>query len=154
MKKEIEKLKEGCGKLFEYERKGIHITGACGDTGYTDGFIPLCPVCKAKLEQEHEFELLKKMGTDGGKWAEEFIKLFEHKKEKIDEGLMIGWFCNSIMAGYDKAKLEQAQKDEKKIGIIKERLKDRIKEKSEYPKTITWVEVFEEIDKVFSEVLG
>ena len=37
---------KGCGKIFEYKRKGIHITGACGDTGYTDGFIPLCEECK------------------------------------------------------------------------------------------------------------
>ncbi len=33
---------KGCGKIFEYKRKGLHITGACGDIGYTDGFVPLC----------------------------------------------------------------------------------------------------------------
>ncbi len=37
---------KGCGKIFEYKRKGIHITGFCGDTNYTDGFIPLCPSCQ------------------------------------------------------------------------------------------------------------
>jgi len=27
--------------------------------------------------------------------------LFGNKKDEIDEGLMIGWFANSIMAGFD-----------------------------------------------------
>ena len=42
------KPQKGCGKIFEYKRKGLHITGACGDTNYTDGFIPLCPECSKK----------------------------------------------------------------------------------------------------------
>ena len=40
---------------------------------------------------------------DAKVWAEEFIKTIK-KKPKIakDEGAMIGWFANAIMAGYDK----------------------------------------------------
>ncbi len=35
-------------------------------------------------------------------WAEEFKKLFP----QIDEGLMLGWFANAIMAGYDYRAVE------------------------------------------------
>lgn len=41
--------------------------------------------------------------TDAQLWAKEFMKLFEEKKESIDEGLMISWFANAIMAGHDRA---------------------------------------------------
>lgn len=51
---------------------------------------------------ENSSEMLQRMGTDGSKWAEEFIKMWSEKKQDIDEDLMLGWFCNSIMAGYDK----------------------------------------------------
>jgi len=39
-------------------------------------------------------------------WAEEFMKLFGKSLSQIDEGLMLSWFANAIMAGYDKAKRE------------------------------------------------
>lgn len=39
-------------------------------------------------------------------WADEFIYLFGDKKEKIDHELMLGWFANAIMVGYDHAKNE------------------------------------------------
>jgi len=54
-----------------------------------------------KIETDGEF--LNRLGIDGQKWAQEFIKLFEDKKEEIDESLMITWFCNSIIAGFDEA---------------------------------------------------
>ncbi len=50
-------------------------------------------------EKESDGDLFNRLGTDGKLWAEEFMKLFENKKDKIDEGLMIGWFCNAIEAG-------------------------------------------------------
>ena len=40
-------------------------------------------------------DLLLIMGTDGSKWAKEFTKKFPD----VDEGLMLGWFCNAIEAG-------------------------------------------------------
>lgn len=36
-------------------------------------------------------------------WAEEFVRMVKEKPElATDEGTMIGWFANAIMAGYDK----------------------------------------------------
>jgi hypothetical protein len=46
-------------------------------------------------------ELLKYMGTDGRKWAEEFCKIARDKGHVLDEGWMIGWFANAIEAGRD-----------------------------------------------------
>ena len=34
-------------------------------------------------------------------WAEEFQKKIVNKGIKIDEDLMLGWFANAIMSGYD-----------------------------------------------------
>lgn len=44
-------------------------------------------------------ELLQTM--DAQVWAKEFMSLFADRKEEIDEGLMIAWFANAIMTGYD-----------------------------------------------------
>jgi hypothetical protein len=41
------------------------------------------------------------MGMDGAKWTAAFMKL--HSDKLPDEGNMLGWFCNAIMAGYDTA---------------------------------------------------
>lgn len=40
---------------------------------------------------------------DASVWAVEFCKLFGD--ESPDEGTMIGWFANAIMAGYDRGRL-------------------------------------------------
>ncbi len=48
-------------------------------------------------------ELLKYMGTDAAKWAQEFCKIARDHGQKIDEEIMIGWFANAIMAGHDAA---------------------------------------------------
>jgi len=37
-------------------------------------------------------------------WASEFKRIIVDKKVKIDEGLMIGWFANAFMKGFDEAK--------------------------------------------------
>lgn len=39
---------------------------------------------------------------DAKVWAEEFMRLFGDKRQEIDEGLMIAWFANAIMRGYDE----------------------------------------------------
>ncbi len=36
-------------------------------------------------------------------WAEEFMRIKAEKNFEIDEGLMLAWFANAIMAGYDYA---------------------------------------------------
>ncbi len=41
---------------------------------------------------------------DASVWAKEFMKKFENRLEEIDEDLMLGWFANAIMTGYDYPK--------------------------------------------------
>lgn len=41
---------------------------------------------------------------DAREWAEEFVKAVKNNPEiATDEGTMIGWFANAIMAGFDEA---------------------------------------------------
>lgn len=40
---------------------------------------------------------------DAKVWAVEFMNLFSDKRDEIDEGLMIAWFANAIMNGFDEA---------------------------------------------------
>lgn len=49
-------------------------------------------------------QVLAEMGTDAQKWAEEFYRRFggPERCAFIDEGLLIGWFANAIMAGHDE----------------------------------------------------
>jgi hypothetical protein len=42
--------------------------------------------------------------TDAAEWASAFMALFSDGLVRVDEGLMIGWFANAIMAGYDEAR--------------------------------------------------
>lgn len=62
-------------------------------------------------------KVLQAMGTDARLWAQEFMETFKkhagQPPEWLDEGLMIGWFANAIMAGYDNAnwKHDEAQAD-------------------------------------------
>lgn len=37
-------------------------------------------------------------------WAEAFMKHFGHRKDDIDEGVMIGWFANALMAGFNRGR--------------------------------------------------
>ena len=56
-------------------------------------------------------------------WAEEFVKsVKKNPKIATDEGTMLGWFANAIMAGYDKANQEKAGSI--KVGV--EEIKDTI----------------------------
>lgn len=41
---------------------------------------------------------------DALKWAEYFMELFDNRRDEIDESLMLTWFANAIMTGYDYAK--------------------------------------------------
>ena len=43
---------------------------------------------------------------DASLWAKQFIRMFGDRKDEIDEGLMLGWFSNAIMCGYDHARRE------------------------------------------------
>ena len=51
------------------------------------------------------------VGMDGAKWTEAFKQHFPQVFEHMEadghtdfQGTMLGWFCNAIMAGYDKAR--------------------------------------------------
>lgn len=43
------------------------------------------------------------MKFDGRDWATQFMEKFGQRKEDIDESLMIAWFSNALMHGYDVA---------------------------------------------------
>ena len=46
-------------------------------------------------------------------WAKEFLKVAHAKPEvPFDEEFMIGWFANSVMAGYDEAQRRAASQQE------------------------------------------
>lgn len=64
------------------------------------------PLCLADVEseswevyEEGIGEVLRRLGTDGELWTKEFMKRHGNKKEEIDFGLMMSWFCNAIEAG-------------------------------------------------------
>ncbi len=43
--------------------------------------------------------------TDALVWAQEFMKIWQEQPiEMLDEDLMLGWFANAIMTGYDAAR--------------------------------------------------
>lgn len=43
--------------------------------------------------------------TDAQYWAKEFMKIWQNEPIDImDEEMMVGWFANAIMAGYDEAR--------------------------------------------------
>ena len=49
-------------------------------------------------------QMLGRLGMDGAKWAAEFrATALRLGYSDMDEGWLIGWFCNAIMAGYDRA---------------------------------------------------
>ena len=44
-------------------------------------------------------DLLGALGIDGEKWTEAFRQI--NQSTNIPDDVMLGWFCNAIMAGYD-----------------------------------------------------
>ena len=48
---------------------------------------------------------------DGKQWSEEFCKRFPQCE--VDN--VLGWFCNAIMAGYDRGRLAEKREVEVKI---------------------------------------
>lgn len=51
-------------------------------------------------------QLLSRLGTSAEKWAQEFVERNAERDGSLalDEGTMISWFANAIMAGYDAAR--------------------------------------------------
>lgn len=48
---------------------------------------------------EHTRDLLQTM--DAQAWSKEFWRLWGHRLNEIDRDLMIAWFANAIMTGWD-----------------------------------------------------
>lgn len=46
------------------------------------------------------------LGFDAGKWADEFMRVWDGKMDLIQRSDMLGWFSNALMRGYDEAKSE------------------------------------------------
>jgi hypothetical protein len=46
-------------------------------------------------------ELYHELGADGQKWAEAFKQ--HNPGCNVDDGQLLGWFCNAVMAGHDAA---------------------------------------------------
>lgn len=63
---------------------------------------------QAKISNETPADGLARLGTDATLWAREFMASFGHRLGEIDEALMLAWFANAIMAGYD----ERARREE------------------------------------------
>lgn len=55
-------------------------------------------------------DFLQAVGMDGKLWADAFMQMWGDKLNEVDHGLMLGWFCNAIMAGYDTAIKESQPK--------------------------------------------
>lgn len=61
--------------------------------------------------EENAGDMLERLGMDGGKWAAEFRQTaLQLGYSDMDDGWLIGWFCNAIMAGYDRATLVEIER--------------------------------------------
>lgn len=62
------------------------------------------PAEDAHVKGETAGQMLERLGMDGAKWAAEFrTTALRLGYSDMDEGWLIGWFCNAIMAGYDRS---------------------------------------------------
>ena len=46
-------------------------------------------------------ELYHELGADGQKWATAFRR--HNPNCNVDDGMLLAWFCNAVMAGHDAA---------------------------------------------------
>lgn len=75
-------------------------------TGEGHGRMAVGSSSPETLNLETDPQMLQRLGMDGHLWAKEFNKYAAklYPSVSLDEGWLIGWFCNAVMAGYDKAK--------------------------------------------------
>lgn len=55
---------------------------------------------------------------DAKDWAEEFMRIWGERRNEIDEGLMLAWFANSIMAGFDESSRRQQKHIDKLKSLV------------------------------------
>jgi hypothetical protein len=48
---------------------------------------------------------------DAKRWAQTFMDKHGDRLEEIDEDLLVSWFANAIMCGYDTANRRRTDKD-------------------------------------------
>lgn len=99
---------------------------------------------------ERTCDMLQRLGMDGHKWAKEFIKMWNGRVVgygEVDEGLMIGWFCNAIMQGYDTATHRQEAKYKRLVKAAREAVTDTKQLQGTLPYS-TW----EELDQALKEL--
>jgi len=49
---------------------------------------------------------------DAQKWVDEWMRTIkEYPSIPTDEGTMLGWFANAIMAGYDRALSDKGERE-------------------------------------------
>lgn len=90
-------------KEMEYSGKSIEYPEPNSEDGRPLG----AEVIQLELKNHgYKVDVKKLIGNPDAKiWAEEFVKMVKNKPSiATDEGSMIGWFANAIMAGYDKAR--------------------------------------------------
>lgn len=44
---------------------------------------------------------------DAVDWAKEFMRIFDKRRDEIDEALMLTWFANALMRGFDEHRWRQ-----------------------------------------------
>lgn len=77
--------------------------------------------CEAITDHE-KLEKFDNTSMDAKVWAKEFMRLYNEQRNKgrvywVDEALMIGWFANAIMAGFDEANRRNKEDYVRKDGI-------------------------------------
>lgn len=81
------------------------------------------PDCGKPKEPSAE-PMSKSVRMDAREWAREFLRIWGGRWAEVDEGLMIGWFANAIMRGYDEA----TWKNQLTISDLRSKLAERDKE--------------------------
>jgi len=61
-----------------------------------------CPLAPPDLGEGEEVSLHATM--DAWIWAREFMRIVQTENLTVDEELMLVWFANAIMVGYDAAR--------------------------------------------------
>ena len=51
-----------------------------------------------------EYDMSIHQNPDAAAWAKFFMECYANYKEPLDEGIMIGWFANAMMAMHDHIK--------------------------------------------------
>ena len=70
----------------------------------------------AAPKDETPADFLARLGMDGMEWAKAFVQQFEGKSIGYDASShgvddILGWFCNAIMAGYDRGRAQGWKED-------------------------------------------